>query len=661
MKPNALIHESSLYLQQHAHNPVDWKPWSQAAFDTAREENKLVLVSIGYSACHWCHVMEHECFENEELASYMNQHFVCIKVDREERPDIDQIYMTAVQLMTQRGGWPLNCFTLPDGRPIYGGTYFPKDQWMNVLKSLVYTQEKDPERVLEYATQLEEGISQSELIAVPQAIEKWNEEKLHEMLVRWSRNFDNLEGGPTKAPKFPLPNNYLFLMEYAKYFQDEKVRNHVELTLDKMLYGGIYDQIGGGFARYSVDMLWKVPHFEKMLYDNGQLVQLYSEAYRYLKKDSYKTLVYQTVAWLEREMLDSSGAFYSALDADTEGEEGKFYCWSKEELQRLLSKDFEWVKDYYNVNQRGYWEEEKYILLRTESDAIFAKKQNWTIEELRKKVEDVNSVLLHERNKRTRPGLDTKCLSSWNALTITGLCSAFQAFEDDQFLLLARKAGNWLLEKQIKEDTLYRNYSKGVTSIEGFLEDYAIVIEAFNALYKLTAELKWLETAKLLTEKVEREFQHPESKMCFFTTKNSVLITRKMELNDNVLPASNSIMANNFLFLGYYFRQEKWIASAEQMLANLYDGMEQYGSGYSNWGLLLLRLLHGVGEIVTIDNTRDVQQSIAFNLNTYSIATFHLEIPNSENHKSDGIYVCKKGVCFAPVQNIKELEEIISI
>jgi uncharacterized protein YyaL (SSP411 family) len=361
MKPNDLIHESSLYLQQHAHNPVDWKPWSQQAFEQAKQENKLVLVSIGYSACHWCHVMEHECFENEELAAYMNQHFVCIKVDREERPDIDQIYMTAVQLMTQRGGWPLNCFTLPDGRPIYGGTYFPKDQWMNVLKSLVYTQEKDPERVLEYAAQLEEGVAKSELIAVPSPVEKWSDEKLHEMLVRWSRSFDSLEGGPTKAPKFPLPNNYLFLLEFARYFQDEKVKNHVELTLDKMLQGGIYDQIGGGFARYSVDMLWKVPHFEKMLYDNGQLIQLYSEAYRFFKKDSYKDLVYQTVAWLQREMQDESGAFYSALDADTEGEEGKFYCWSKEELQQLLDEDFEWVKDYYNVNQRGYWEEEKYI------------------------------------------------------------------------------------------------------------------------------------------------------------------------------------------------------------------------------------------------------------------------------------------------------------
>ena len=479
------------------------------------------------------------------------------------------------------------------------------------------------------------------------------------MLVRWSRNFDSLEGGPSRAPKFPLPNNYLFLLEFAHHFQDEKVRNHVELTLDKMLQGGIYDQIGGGFARYSVDMLWKVPHFEKMLYDNGQLIQLYSEAYRFFKKDSYKTLVYQTVAWLQREMQDESGAFYSALDADTEGEEGKFYCWSKEELQNVLQEDFAWVKDYYNINQRGYWEDEKYILLKTESDEYFAKNQNWSLETLRKKVTHVNETLLHERNKRIKPGLDTKCLTSWNALTITGLCAAYRAFEDEEFLLAARKVGNWILEKQITNGILYRNYAQGKTSIEGFLEDYANVIEAFIQLYQLTAELKWLKTAKLLTEKVDTEFQHEESKMCFFTTENSQLITRKMELNDNVLPASNSIMANNFLLMRNYFRNENWIANAEQMLANVYDGMEQYGSGYSNWGLLLLRLLHGVDEIVTIDNTREVQQSIAFNLNTYSVATFHLEIPNSENHKSDGIYVCKKGVCFAPVQSTEEFQKLV--
>jgi len=660
MKSNALINESSLYLQQHAHNPVDWKPWSSEAFQLAKTENKLVLVSIGYSACHWCHVMEHECFENVELAAYMNEHFVCIKVDREERPDIDQIYMTAVQLMTQRGGWPLNCFTLPDGRPIYGGTYFPKDQWMNVLKSLVYTQEKDPQRVLEYAAQLEEGISQSELIAVPQAIEKWNEEKLHEMLVRWSRSFDNLEGGLTKAPKFPLPNNYLFLLEFAHYFQDEKIRKHVELTLDKMLQGGIYDQIGGGFARYSVDMLWKVPHFEKMLYDNGQLIQLYSEAYRYLKKESYKTLVYQTFSWLKREMQNETGAFYSALDADTEGEEGKFYCWSKNELQKLLNNDFEWVKDYYNINQRGYWEEEKYILLKTESDESFAKKKNWSLEELIKKVENINDILLHERKKRIKPGLDTKCLTSWNALTLTGLCAAFCSFEDQEFLLSARKIGNWIVEKQILNGTLYRNYANGKTSIEGFLEDYAFVIEAFIQLYQVTAELKWIETAKTLIQKVENEFQHPESKMCYYTTENSELIARKMELNDNVIPASNSVMANNFLFMGHYFRNEQWITNAEQMLANVYDGMEQYGSGYSNWGLLLLRLLKGVVEIVSIDSSQEHQHAIASQLNSFTLATFHLEIPNSENHKNDGIYVCKKGVCFPPIHELNELKNLLN-
>lgn len=655
MKANDLIHESSLYLQQHAHNPVDWKPWSENAFEKAKLEDKLVLVSIGYSACHWCHVMEHECFENEELAAFMNAHFVCIKVDREERPDVDQVYMTAVQLMTQKGGWPLNCFTLPDGRPIYGGTYFPKDQWLHVMKSLVYTKKNDPQRVLEFAENLQEGIEQSELISTPKTIDTWNEEKLHEMLVRWSRSFDSMEGGPSRAPKFPLPNNYLFLLEYAKKFQDEKVRNHVELTLDKLAAGGIYDQIGGGFARYSVDMLWKVPHFEKMLYDNGQLLQLFSEGYSYFKKDAYKKIVYQTVEWLQREMLDASGAYYSALDADTEGEEGKFYCWTKEELKQVLREDFEWVKEYYNVNQLGYWEDEKYILLRNESDAIFVKKQNWTLEELESKVNAVNDLLLSVRNQRIKPGLDTKCLTSWNALTITGLCAAYRAFGDEQFLISARKTGNWLIEKQFVNGILYRNYANGKTSIEGFLEDYACVIESFVQLYQITAELKWLEIAKELTKKVSAEFQHSESKMCFYTKANSELIARKMELNDNVIPASNSIMANNFLFLGHYFRNEEWIKSSEQMLANVYDGMEQYGSGYSNWGILLLRLLEGITEIVCIDCDSKLRSEISLLLNFKSIVTYHLTVPNSENHKNDGIYVCKTGVCFPPVKSSSEL------
>jgi len=321
---NELIKESSPYLRQHAHNPVHWIPWSDDLFKRAKRENKPVLISVGYSACHWCHVMEHECFEDEEVAALMNKHFINVKVDREERPDVDQVYMTAVQLMTQRGGWPLNCFTLPDGRPIYGGTYFPKDQWVHILRSLDHTFRTDLDKAVWYAEKLHEGIVLHELIDEPVKNEDLTQEKLHELVLRWSRSFDISEGGDARAPKFPLPSNYQFLLHYGVRFDHEKTLLHVELTLDKMAMGGIYDQIGGGFTRYSVDMLWKVPHFEKMLYDNGQLISLYANAFRHFKKPLYKRTVYQTVEWLQREMLSKDGAFYSALDADSEGEEGKF-------------------------------------------------------------------------------------------------------------------------------------------------------------------------------------------------------------------------------------------------------------------------------------------------------------------------------------------------
>ena len=361
---NALVNESSPYLLQHAHNPVNWVPWADDVFERAEKEGKLVLISVGYSACHWCHVMEHESFEDEEVAALMNKFFINVKVDREERPDVDQVYMTAVQLMTQKGGWPLNCFTLPDGRPIYGGTYFPKEQWMHILKSLQHTFTNELPKVQEYAKNLHEGIIASELIDIPSEKLDFEEEKLTELMQRWSKMFDWNDGGNSRAPKFPLPSNLNFLLDYGINAKNNKAIDHVELTLDKMALGGIYDQIGGGFSRYSVDMLWKVPHFEKMLYDNGQLLSTYSKGYRQFKKPLYKRLVSQTIDWLEREMLDESGAFFSALDADSEGVEGKFYVWKKEELDAVLSKDDTWVYDFYQVNQRGYWEEDNYILLR---------------------------------------------------------------------------------------------------------------------------------------------------------------------------------------------------------------------------------------------------------------------------------------------------------
>ena len=658
--PNNLISETSPYLLQHAHNPVQWVSWSNEAFEKAKNENKLVLISIGYSACHWCHVMEHESFEDDEVAEIMNKYFVNIKVDREERPDVDQIYMTAVQLMTQRGGWPLNCFTLPDGRPVYGGTYFPKEQWIHILNSLVHTKEQDPERVLEYAQKLQEGIAQSELIDVPQEIGQFSDEKLHELVLRWSRHFDNLEGGMNKAPKFPMPGNYSFLLSYANRFDSEKVSNHVHLTLQKMALGGIYDQIGGGFARYSVDMIWKVPHFEKMLYDNALLISVYSKAYREKSNALYKETVFETIEWLQREMLDQSGAFYSALDADTEGEEGKFYCWSEEELQKVQDLDVKFVRDYYNVNQFGFWEDEKYILLRRETDSELAKKKGISLDELKSKVGSVKIRLYEERKARTFPGLDYKCLTGWNAMAILGLCDAYVTFHEEQFLILARNCGKWILEKQYKEGKLKRIFSKGETKIDGFLEDYAHTIDAFIALYQVTAELHWIEVSNELAEEVEQNFMNAESKMCYFTSSDSNLIARKMELNDNVIPASNSVMARNFWKLGYYFRNDAWVSNAKQMLANVYQGMEYYGSGYSNWAHLLLEVIDEPTEINVIDMQFEREQILPL-IKSNVIISYHKEIPISNNHKDKGIYICMKGSCLKPQLDFKSVYKSLSV
>ncbi len=663
---NALIQESSPYLLQHAHNPVNWVSWSDEVFTKAKLQNKMVLVSVGYSACHWCHVMEHECFEDEEVAALMNTFFICIKVDREERPDVDQVYMSAVQLMTQKGGWPLNCFTLADGRPIYGGTYFPKEQWMHILKSLQHTFENDREKVEEYAEHLHQGVQNSELITDAKKREQFSEEKLHEMVLRWSRNFDSMEGGDARAPKFPLPNNYEFLLHYGVKYQNDKVSSHVELTLDKIALGGIYDQVGGGFSRYSVDMLWKVPHFEKMLYDNGQLLSLYSEAYKYFKKPLYKRIVYQTIAWLQREMLTKDGAFYSALDADSEGDEGKFYCWNKEDMLNVLGDDYNWVSDFYNLNQRGYWEEEKYIPLRTESDLSFAKKMNWSLEEFELKISKINQQLLDERSHRIRPGTDDKCLTSWNAITIKGLCDAYSAFGEEEFLHLAIKNARWIVQRQITNDgKLFRTYKNGNSTINAFLEDYAHVICAFIELYEVTFDSEWLEKASQLTEITLKEFHDEKSKMFFFTSNSTQLIARKMELNDNVLPASNSVMAHNLFRLSHLYYNNEFKLIAEQMLANIYDGMEMYGSGYSNWGSLLLNIVNNYYHVSIMGNE---SQALNLNLlknylpNVLCAGGNDLKLPVLADKKIENetiIYVCYDGTCLSPVKNIEEVIRLV--
>ena len=643
---NELIHESSLYLQQHAHNPVNWLPWSEKTLEKAKQENKLVLVSIGYSSCHWCHVMEHESFEDEEVAALMNKFFVCIKVDREERPDIDQVYMTAVQLMTQRGGWPLNCFTLPDGRPVYGGTYFPKEQWMHVLKSLYHTYSDQPEKVLEYAEALKDGVQQSDLIAVKQPVSDFPKDKLWELVKRWKSRFDHVEGGPTSAPKFPLPNNFLFLLHYGLKTQDEKLLKYVTLTLHKMAFGGIYDQVGGGFSRYSVDMLWKIPHFEKMLYDNGQLLQLYATAYLNDMQPEYRRVLRGILTWLEREMLSDEGGLFAAQDADSEGEEGKYYVWKKEELQLLLGEDYDWFKKLYNPGNKGYWEHGNYVLIRNESWEIFCMENQTVTPE---KIQHALDALLFERKKRIPPVTDTKCLTAWNALTITGLLEAYRALGDLEFYQLATKIGNWILNFQLSgEGELWHTRQNQRSFTSGFLDDYATVIAAFLDLYQVSGNKNWLETAEKLTRFVKQHFYDKKSGMFFFTSDANTLIARKMEVNDNVIPATNSMIAHNLLTLSLLTEEYEWEKDARQLLMNVLDGMEQYGSGYSNWALLLLRFEKGVQVI----NVPEIRRS---ELDLKVLSPFVLVNYVEESYFS----VCADQQCSLPMERWEEVKEML--
>ena len=658
---NDLINESSPYLLQHAHNPVNWVAWSDDVFERAKSENKLVLVSSGYSACHWCHVMEHECFEDEDVAELMNAHFIAIKVDREERPDVDQVYMTAVQLMTQKGGWPLNCFTLPDGRPIYGGTYFPKEQWMHILRSLHHTYTNDREKAIEYAERLHEGIQQSELITSPAPVEQFNEEKLHELVLRWSHQFDRNEGGDSKAPKFPLPSNFAFLLQYAVRFGHERTMDHVLLSLNKMAQGGIYDQVGGGFSRYSVDMLWKVPHFEKMLYDNGQLLSLYAAAFSVTQDLTFSRLIKQTVNWLEREMHAANSSYMAALDADSEGEEGKFYCWTATEVEQTIDSKNAWLKAYYSIGQRGYWEEGKYILLRSETDRQFAQSHGMAIEELHEKVDHWNDRLLAIRSERVRPGIDDKCLTSWNALTCQGLIDAYVATGEETYLFYALRTGRWVRDVQLQEDgSLFRTHKNGVSSIAGFLEDYACTIEAFISLYEATFDQEWLDIAASLTNYTLEHFHDQLSGMFFYTRSDSSLIARKMEINDNVMPASNSIMAKNLWKLGHFYRNDVWIQLSRQQLANVYDGMERYGSGYSNWAQLLIWMTSTYNEVIIIGE-RATEYLLELRKQYHVAALFaggktcQLPIATGKDvEKGTTIFVCYEGTCLMPTSSVEE-------
>ena len=640
---------------------MNWYAWNDETLALAKKENKLILVSIGYSACHWCHVMEHESFEDEQVATIMNENFINIKVDREERPDIDMVYMGAVQLMTGQGGWPLNCFALPDGRPIYGGTYFPKKQWINVLGNLADLFATNPDKAYEYAAHLTDGLEQLEIPKVYDGT-SFDLLTLTNSVYKWKQSFDTEHGGPNRAPKFPLPNNYQFLLNYHFYENDLNVKKHLDVTLTKMAWGGIYDQLGGGFARYSTDVLWKVPHFEKMLYDNAQLVSLYSEAYKQTKNELYKKIVYETIDFVKRELTNPDFGFYSALDADSEGIEGKYYVWQKEELHRLLKNDFELFADYYCVNDIGYWEDENYVLIRDTEESIIALKHNVSISELQQKIKACNAILLDVREKRVKPGLDNKVLASWNGLMCKALADAYLVFEEEDFKTLALANANYLVKKYCKENGQLLRVINNNTSISGFLEDYAFVIDAFLSVYLITANENWLLKTKVLADYTLKHFYDNKQNTYYFTdSSQEKLVVRKSEWSDNVIPASSSQMAINLYKLSIYFDNTNYRQISEKLLKSVIKEIESYGPGYSNWACLLLQYLKPQIEVVIVGKSVNENLVALYKQSPpnviFALSDKTSDLPLLKNRYVEGqtlIYVCKNNSCLLPTETVAE-------
>ena len=663
---NDLINESSPYLLQHAHNPVNWKAWNQETLDKAKAENKLIIISVGYSACHWCHVMEEESFEDEAVAKLMNDNFVSIKVDREERPDIDQIYMNAVQLMTGKGGWPLNCIALPDGRPIFGGTYFTKEEWTKALTEISGLYKNNPEKAREYADKLVAGLQKSQLIAVNTSEADFKSSALSEAVKLWQQELDLKEGGLVGDTKFPMPAALNFLLRYSNQNKDKAIQTYVLNTLGKMANGGIYDPVGGGFSKYSTDSKWHIPHFEKMLYDNAQLVSLYADAYLATKDELYKKTVSETLSFVEKELMAPNGAFYSSLDADSKNksnklEEGAYYTWKKEELQTLLKSDFPLFQKYFNVNENGLWENGNYVLFRNQSGKAFALQNKLTLSELDSKVKNWKQILLSARNKRPRPHLDDKTLTSWNALMIKGYVSAYRAFKNPHYKEVALKNADFIVKNQFQKDgSLYHSYKDGKSSIVGFSEDYATVIDAFISLYQITLDEKWLNKAKQLTNYAMTHFWDKKSNLFYFTSNASTgLITRKMEIADNVIPGSNSILAQNLFLLGHYYSNDTYSKTAQQMLNNVKEEALQSPTEYYNWLNLMLNYTGAYFEVAISgeDAMAKTSQLQSYYLPNILIAgaTKDSKLPILENRFTADqtyIYVCVDKACKMPEKEV---------
>jgi len=662
---NALVNESSPYLLQHAHNPVNWNPWGEAALAKAKEEDKLLIISVGYAACHWCHVMEHESFEDTTVARIMNEHFISIKVDREERPDVDDVYMAACQLANDKGcGWPLDAIALPDGRPIWAGTYFPRKQWLEVLEYFVKEKEKNGAKMEDYAANLTQTINAVSALAPVEEMPELKPENADNFAQTMLLGLDAQRGGRKGAPKFPMPDIFAWLQEYAFYTGNEQARGVWKTTLDQLAAGGINDQLGGGFARYSTDDRWLVPHFEKMLYDNAQLVSLFANAYAETGTPRYREVVEETLTFVERELMDKKGVFYSSLDADSEGEEGKFYVWTTEEIDSLLSPAAaELVKKYYRFSKSGNWEEEMNILHydpaapSLSADDLAALKT-------------AKATLLKARAQRVRPGLDDKVLTAWNGLMIKGYADAAAALQNENYLEKALTAANFMETSMKRKDGgLWRNYKDGKSSINAFLDDYALLSQAYLRLYELTFDESWLEKTEQLATYALEHFGNPESDLLFYTSDlDPPLITRRTEIKDNVIAGSNSAFAKVLWQLGLYLDREDFSERSHKMLAAVLASPEtmQTPGFFAGWGQLMLKMAYPPYEVAIVGKgwkplSRELEASYLPNaifLGGPDEGSLAL-LKNKAVEEETFIYVCRNKMCKLPVQTAKEAEALM--
>ncbi|MBL7870912.1 MAG: thioredoxin domain-containing protein [Cyclobacteriaceae bacterium] len=660
---NRLAQASSPYLKEHADNPVDWYEWGPEALEKAKNERKPLIVSVGYASCHWCHVMEEESFMDTTVARIMNENFISIKVDREERPDIDQIYIHAAQLISGNAGWPLNAFAMPDGKPFYVATYFPKEQWINLLRQILDTYKNDYNKVVIQADAITRNIQTTDLITVPESNQiNFGKKNYQDMFSSWQPEIDFINGGLSGTQKFPMPAIWESLLQHYYLTGEKKSLEAATITLGKMASGGIYDHLAGGFARYTTDTEWKTPHFEKMLYDNAQLISLYAHAYQVTSNPRYSKVIQETLEFIQQELTSPEGGFYSSINADSEGEEGKFYVWTKSEIEKHLDVEEATIFiDYYSITKSGNWEDGKNIIYRTSPDEEFSHKHSLPSTELNQVISHSKKILLDVRNRRIHPTRDDKILTSWNALMLTGYLDAYQALNKNEYLEISLRSAKFIETHGIHKDGSTSRTLQGPSKINGFLDDYALLAKAYINLYQATFDIHWLELSRNLVDYTINYFYDEKTGMFFYTSAQSnQLVVRTMELSDNVIPSSNSVMAEVLFQLGEYYDYEKYKSMSNSMLAQITQNPSTLDLFHANWARITGIVTHRPFEVAVmgedaLKKSHELQQH--YLPTSLFMGGSQENLPLLENKLVAGktiIYVCKDKVCKLPVQEVQK-------